>query len=249
MIVSIFNQAGGVAKTTLTQNLGYHLSQREKRVLLVDLDPQASLTAFMGLVGDDLEETLYHALVQEKPLPIHTNINGVDLVPSNILLSGAEIELSAEIARETRLKTALLEVSDLYDFILIDCPPSLGLLSIIALVASSHLLIPIHCHYKALIGTDQLLATVAKVRRKINPALKIAGVVPTMFDRRASQDARMLETIEKQLSPLGIVFPSIPRAVAFADASEEHLPLALYKSSHPAVPILDKIAKTLIEMT
>lgn len=247
--IAIFNQAGGVAKTTLTQNLGYHLSQKRQRILLIDLDPQASLTAFMGLIPDELSQTVYHALVLEKPLPISENIHGVDLVPANIQLSGAEIELSAEMAREFRLKSAITEVSARYDFILVDCPPSLGLISIIALVAVTHLLIPVHCHYKALIGTDQLLATVTKVRKKINPSLKIAGFVPTMFDKRASQDARMLTTIEQQLSPLGTIFPAITRSVAFADASEEHLPLALSKKKHPAVPILTQIADRLLDLT
>lgn len=248
-VIAIFNQAGGVAKTTLAQNLGYHLSVQNQHVLLVDLDPQASLTAFMGLVPDELNSTIYHALVLEKELPVTKDLKGVDLVPANILLSGAELELSAEIAREMRLKSALIPVENDYNFILIDCPPSLGLISIIALVAATHLVIPIHCHFKSLLGTDQLLATVTKVRKKINPALKIAGVVPTMFDRRANQDARMKATIEKELSPLGEIFEAIPRSVAFADASEERLPLALYKSSHPAVPILDRIAQRLIEIT
>ncbi|MGH2412493.1 MAG: ParA family protein, partial [Microcystaceae cyanobacterium] len=151
--IAIFNQAGGVAKTTLTQNLGYHLSQKQQKVLLVDLDPQASLTAFMGLIPDELSQTIYHSLILEKPLPIHEKLHGVDLVPANIQLSGAEIELSAEMARELRLKAALSEVCERYDYVLIDCPPSLGLISIIALVAATHLVIPVHCHYKALIGT------------------------------------------------------------------------------------------------
>lgn len=248
-IIAIFNQAGGVAKTTLTQNLGYHLAQRNLRVLLIDFDPQASLTAFMGFVPDELEQTIYHTLVLEKSLAIKQNIYGVDLVPANILLSGAELELSAEIAREFRLKTALEKLENLYDFILIDCPPSLGLLSIIALVAATHLVIPIHCHFKSLLGTDQLLATVTKVKKKINPHLKIAGFVPTMLDKRASQDARMEATIKTQLGNLGAVFETIPRSVVFADASEERMPLSLYKKSHRAVSVLDNIAEKLIEIT
>lgn len=131
-IISIFNQAGGVAKTTLTQNLGYHLARRNHRVLLVDLDPQASLTIFMGLDIDGLEQTLYDALVDEEPLYIEENLMGMDLAPTNLTLSVAETALVNADLREFRLKSAIEPIEEHYDFILIDCPPSLGLLSYIS---------------------------------------------------------------------------------------------------------------------
>ncbi len=246
--IAVFNQAGGVAKTTLTQNLGYHLGQKKQRVLLIDLDPQASLTTFMGLVPNEMTKTIYQTLVLNDPLPIHKNLHEVDFVPSNIHLCAAEQELTAEIMRELKLKKALTEVENEYDFILVDCPPSLGILSILSLVAATHILVPIHCHYKAFMGTDQLLATISKVRKAANSTLEIAGFVPTLLDKRASQDYRMLSAIKEQLGALAPVFPAIPRSVVFADASEEHKPLALYKKNHPAVMILEQIASNLIEL-
>lgn len=155
-VISIFNQAGGVSKSTVTHNLGYHLAIREHRVLLVDMDPQASLTTFMGLEPPDLERTMYDALSKEEPLPIEKDLSGLDLAPSNILLADCEQELVLALKREERLKEALAPVRKKYDFILIDCPPSLGLLSLISLVASNHVLVPIETQYKAFKGTDSL---------------------------------------------------------------------------------------------
>ncbi|HEY9878144.1 MAG TPA: ParA family protein [Leptolyngbyaceae cyanobacterium] len=242
-IISLFNQSGGVGKSTLTMNLGYHLAQSGLRVLLVDMDPQGSLTAFMGLEPADLTETVYQSVLADADLPIHSGIYGVDLVPANIDLSGAELELVLADMRDVRLKQALQSVTAAYDFILVDCPPSLGLLSYISLVASTHVLVPIQTHYKALKGTELLLKTVKRVRSRANPDLKIAGVVPTMHDARTVQDQMSLEAIHSQLSQIAQIFPSIPRSVAFADASQEHLPLAVYSAKHPAVPMLQKIAE------
>lgn len=148
-IIAVFNQAGGVAKTSVTQNLGYHLAQRKHRVLLIDIDPQASLTTFMGLEPDDLEQSLYDALTGEEPLYIIKGLMRMDLAPTNLKLSAAEMELVNADLREMRLKTAIEPVQDNYDFILIDCPPSLGLLSYISLVAASHVLVPIETEFKA----------------------------------------------------------------------------------------------------
>lgn len=242
-IISFFNQSGGVGKSTLTMNLGYHLAQNGHRVLLVDMDPQGSLTAFMGLEPSDLTETIYQSVLADVDLPIQFGIYGMDLVPANIDLSGAELELVLADMRDVRLKQALQPASASYNFILIDCPPSLGLLSYISLVASTHVLVPVQTQYKALKGTELLLKTVKRVRSRANPDLKIAGVVPTMHDARTVQDQMSLEAIHSQLSQIAQVFPSVPRSVAFADASQEHLPLAVYSAKHPAVPILQKIAE------
>ncbi|HEY9879385.1 MAG TPA: ParA family protein [Leptolyngbyaceae cyanobacterium] len=242
-IISLFNQSGGVGKSTLTMNLGYHLGREGHRVLLVDMDPQASLTAFMGLEPADLSETVYQSLLADAALPVHNNIHGVDLVPANIDLSGAELELVLADMRDIRLKQALQPITSSYDFVLIDCPPSLGLLSYISLVASTHVMVPIQTQYKALKGTELLLKTVKRVRARANPDLSIAGIVPTMHDSRTVQDQMSLEAIYSQLAQVAPVFSPIPRSVAFADASQEHLPLALYSAKHPAVAMLQKIAE------
>ncbi len=244
-IITLFNQAGGVGKSSLTMNLGYHLGQLKKKVLLIDMDPQASLTAFMGLEPSDLEDTVYESLLLGSDLPIHKKVHGVDLVPANISLSGAEIELVVADMRDIRLKEAIAPVLDEYELILIDCPPSLGLLSYISLVAATHVLVPIQTHYKALKGTELLLNTIARVRARANKDLAIAGIVPTLHEAQTIQGSTNLDAIHQQLTRIGTIFPPIPRSIAFADASQEHLPLALFQPKHPAVKILKKIAKDL----
>ena len=244
-VISLFNQAGGVAKSTTAQNLGYHLCLRRHRVLLVDIDPQASLTTFMGLEPADLEKTIYDALVGEdaEPVPIHRDVHGMDLAPANILLANAEQELIFAELREFRLKEVLATLLDNYDFILIDCPPSLGILSIISLVASTHVLVPIQCQFKALKGTDSLLKTVARVQRKLNRSLKIAGFFPTMYSANNSLDQRTLESICEQLSSIGKIFAPLPRATAVAEAAEYGKPLALCPQKNSAIlRIFDEIA-------
>lgn len=196
----------------------------------------------MGLVPAQLEKTLYDALIEEQPLPIHEGIHGMDLVPANRILSSAEMQLVSAEMRELRLREALEPVLDAYDFILLDCPPSLGLLSYIALVAATQVLVPIETHVKAFEGTNELLQTVTRVRNKANRKLQIAGFVPTRYDRRNSVDTRTLGAIQSQLSSWGQIFPPIPRATAFVDASEEREPLAVYEPKHPAVPLLDSLA-------
>ena len=243
-IIALFNQAGGVAKSTLTMNLGYHLAQKEQRVLLVDMDPQASLTKFMGLIPKELDSTVADAIIEELPLPIDEAIHGMDLAPANRVLSGAEMQLVNAPLRDFRLKEALEPLLSEYDFILIDCPPSLGLLSFISLVAATHVLVPIETHIKAFEGTDELLQTLNSVK-KANKKLQIAGFVPTRYAKSNSADVRTLGAIQEQLSSWGKIFPPIPRATAFVDASEEREPLAVYAPKHPAVDQLEQIARSL----
>ncbi|BBD62696.1 cobyrinic acid a,c-diamide synthase (plasmid) [Nostoc sp. HK-01] len=245
-IIALFNQSGGVAKTTLTQNLGYHLVLKKRRVLLVDLDPQASLTTFMGLEPDELEGSIQQAIVDNKPLPIYPDlIHSMALVPADINLAACEMQLAGAIAREYRLKNALSSVQEQYDFILIDCPPSLGLLSIISLTAATHILVPIQCQFKSFKGTELLLNTVAQIRGNTNPSLQIAGFVPTMFDSRTAQESRTVKAVQEQLSDIATVYQPIPKSIAFADASERRVPLILFDKNHPAVSILQKIANSL----
>lgn len=247
-IIAIFNQAGGVAKSTLAMNLGYHLQQLNQKVALVDLDPQASLTLFCGLTPFDLPQTIYESLVQDLPLPIQSiEGTGFDLIPSNINLSGAEIELVNADLRDFRLRDTLESIQASYDFILIDCPPSLGILSYISLVAATHLLVPIATQYKAWMGTELLLKTVKRVQSRANKELKLAGFVPILYAKSNSQDVRALQAIRDYLGQVGHIFQPVPRATAFADSVEEHLPLALYQSRHPAVKPLRAIARYCLE--
>ena len=243
-IIALFNQAGGVGKTTLTMNVGYHLAERGHKVLLVDMDPQASLTIFMGLKPKKLEKTIYHAVVKEEPLPIYQNINEMDLAPTNVDLSGAEKKLSDAILRDLRLKQVLDPLKEKYDFILIDCPPNLGFLSIISLIAATHVLIPIQTQYKALEGTELLIDTIQRVWKYGNSQLRLVGVIPTMFDSRASQEKMSLASIKKAFAK-SKVFQTIPRATDFINASQAHIPLARYVPKHPAVNRLQEIANVL----
>ncbi len=241
-IIAIFNQAGGVGKTTLTMNLGYQLHTRNHKVLLIDIDPQASLTSFMGIDPETLEKTPFDAIINSEPLFILNNQHGMDIAPTNINLSVAEIQLVNMDFREVRLKEVIHPIRNNYDFILIDCPPSLGLLSYSSLVAASHLLIPIETHYKAFSGTNLLLQTIAKVRKRGNRNLKIAGFVPSRYAAANSQDQRTRLAILEQFSPIAPVYDPIPRATAIVDASEQQVPLAVYEPKHPILKVLEKLA-------
>lgn len=245
--IAVFNQAGGVGKTTLTYNLGYQLAQLGLKVLLVDLDPQATLTSFLGLVPSELSSTIYDALLKRDPLPISTNLYGMDLVPANILLAGAELELASALNRESRLKKVLGEVSAAYDLALVDCPPSLGLLAILGLAAADQVLVPVQTHFKAYLGTDQLLKTVDGVRAELNPRLEIIGFVPMQFARGTQHDRDVLEALTVQLTQRGPVLPAIPQAADFKKATVETKPLALFNPRHPAVGILQEIADGLFQ--
>lgn len=226
-------------------NLGYALAQREHRVLLVDMDPQSSLTVFMGLQPYELETTTAQSILDKQPLPILSDIHHMDLAPSNLTLSAADVRLATAIAKETRFKKVLAPLESHYDFVLIDCPPTLGILSVLSLVASTHILIPMQTQYKSFVGLDLLLGTISELQQEgVAPGLKIAGVIPNLFDRTA-QSKEILEAVTEQFSGIAPVFPPIPRAVAFADASMQHVPLAVYDPKHPAVAVLNLIAQSL----
>ncbi|MBN3945026.1 MAG: ParA family protein [Nostoc sp. NMS7] len=247
-VIAFFNQAGGVGKTTLTMNLGYQVLLRGHKVLLIDLDPQASLTSFMGLDPEKLDKTPFDALINEEPLFIQQKQHGMDIAPTNINLSVAEIQLVNMDFREVRLKEAIEPIRNNYDFILIDCPPSLGLLSYSSLVAASHLLIPIETHYKAFQGTNLLVQTIAQVKKRGNRNLKIAGFIPSRYAASNSQDQRTLKAISEQFSDIAPVYDPIPRATAFVDASEQQVPLAVYEPKHPVLKVLDKIAEKMEQL-
>ncbi|ESA37158.1 cobyrinic acid ac-diamide synthase [Leptolyngbya sp. Heron Island J] len=241
-IIAFFNQSGGVGKTTLTMNIGYQLADLGRKVLLVDMDPQGSLTAFMGLEPMDLETTIYDAVVHQNELMLYQDLHGMDLAPSSIELCRAEMELAAALMREQRLKNALASASESYDFILIDCPPSLGILSVMSLVTATHVMIPIQTEFKALKGTELLVRTILEIMQVANKKLKIAGMVPTMFDGRTTQANQSLESIKAIAEQVGPIMPTIPRKTDFANASQAQMPLALYAPQSPAVSVLKEIA-------
>ncbi|MBD1848353.1 ParA family protein [Cyanobacteria bacterium FACHB-63] len=236
-VIALFNMSGGVGKSTLTMNLGYHLSQdHQKRVLMVDMDPQASLTTFVGFSPFDMEKTVQQAMLAREPLPILQELGWADLVPANIFLSQAELRLSSELRREYRLADALEKVRHEYDVILLDCPPSLGLLSVNCLVASDYLLIPIQAEYKSVEATINLLQVTYETAQQVNPKLRVVGAVPTMYDERTKQSQRALEAISEMFESIRgnkffektTVFQPIPRRTHFANATAEHQVLAQF---------------------
>ncbi|RKJ19486.1 ParA family protein, partial [Butyricicoccus sp. 1XD8-22] len=199
-IISIANQKGGVGKTTTSINLGACLAYIGKKVLIVDIDPQGNATSGAGIDKGDVNECVYDVLVDDadiKKVIQETAVENLSVVPSTIQLAGAEIELVPTISREVRLKRALDEVRDQYDFILIDCPPSLGLLTINALTASDSVLIPVQCEYYALEGLSQLLNTVRIVQKHLNQELMIEGVLLTMLDARTNLGLQVIQEVKK----------------------------------------------------
>ncbi|MBL8148513.1 MAG: ParA family protein [Blastocatellia bacterium] len=243
-ILAIFNQAGGVGKSSLTRDLGYELTKFQKKVLLVDADPQASLTEFLGLNSQDLEQSLFESLIQRSPAPIH-HVHGMDLIPSNIDLASADFLLNAEIGRELRLREALKPIRSNYDFILIDSPPSLGNISVNVLVAADEILIPVQCEVKALRGTTHLFSTIEKVRM-LNPNLKIAGIIPTLLDSRTKLNTETHEVIRSRFGDKLHVFTPIRRGVAFAEAAARALPVQLHAPRFEGNTDIKKLAQEVI---
>ncbi|NET38224.1 MAG: ParA family protein [Cyanothece sp. SIO1E1] len=252
--IALFNMSGGVGKSTLTMNLSYHIAHDlQKRVLLIDVDPQASLTTFMGVSPFDMDKTLFHTLTDKEPLPILSGQFWCDLVPANIFMSQAELKLSSELRREYRLADAIKKVDDEYDVVLLDCPPSLGILSVNCLVAAQYLFIPIQTEYKSVEATINLLQTTYEIARDINPDLLVAGAIPTMHDDRTSQARRALQTISEIFASLRSndffantsIFSPIPRRTDFANATAEHLPLAKLSPKHAGLKPLREITKAI----
>ncbi|WP_026893031.1 ParA family protein [Lacrimispora aerotolerans] len=231
-IIAIANQKGGVGKTTTAINLSACLAEAGQRVLAVDFDPQGNETSGLGIEKSTVEKTIYDLLVGECEIDecLITNIqDNLDLLPSNVELAGAEIELLEIENKENLLKTYLEKIKKNYDFIIIDCPPSLNLLTINALTAANTVLVPIQCEYYALEGLSQVLNTVGLVKKKLNPSLEMEGVVFTMYDARTNLSLEVVESVKNNLNQ-NIYKTIIPRNVRLAEAPSHGMPINLYDS-------------------
>lgn len=247
-IISVANQKGGVGKTTTTVNLGACLAQDGKKVLLIDSDAQGNATSGLGVRKPDVKQDIYDVLVNEvsiKETIIQTPRENLSIVPATLQLAGAEIELTSMMARESRLKSALAEVSDEYDFILVDCPPSLGHLTINAFTASDAILIPVQCEYYALEGLSQLLNTVRLVQKHFNPGLEIEGVLLTMYDARTNLGAEVVEEVRRYFQEK-VYDTIIPRNVRLSEAPSHGKPIIDYDPRSKGAEVYQALAKEVL---
>ena len=244
-IIAIANQKGGVGKTTTSVNLGACMAHLGKKVLIVDIDPQGNATSGTGVEKADADECIYNVLVEDVDAKdvIHPSvIENLDVIPSTIQLAGAEIELVPTISREVRLKRALEPLVENYDYILIDCPPSLGLLTINALTAADSVIIPVQCEYYALEGLSQLLNTVRLVQKHLNTSLEIEGVLLTMLDARTNLGIQVIDEIKKYFQDK-VYQTIIPRNVRLGEAPSHGEPIIKYDPKSRGAEVYLELAK------
>jgi chromosome partitioning protein len=247
-IIAITNQKGGVGKTTTSVNLGASLASMGKRVLLVDIDPQGNTTSGIGINKADVANCIYDVLINDvhpKDAILETNVPNLKIIPATIQLAGAEIELVPTISREVRLKKALHAVKHNFDYILIDCPPSLGILTINSLTAADSVLIPIQCEYYALEGLSQLLNTVRLVQKHLNTNLQIEGVLLTMFDARTNLGIQVIEEVKKYFQQK-VYQTIIPRNVRLSEAPSHGQSIITYDSRSKGAEVYLELAKEVI---
>jgi len=248
-VIAIANQKGGVGKTTTAVNLSACLAYKGKKVLVIDIDPQGNTTSGLGIDKKKIDKSIYDVLINEEDIEstlLDTPIENLKLCPSNIQLAGAEIELVSVISRETRIKAVVSEIRDKYDFIIIDCPPSLGLLTVNSLTAADTILVPIQCEYYALEGLSQLMNTVKLVQKHLNPSLDVEGVVLTMFDARTNLSIQVVEEVKKYFKNK-VYRTVIPRNVKLSEAPSYGLPIILYDPKSKGAECYLELADEVIE--
>ncbi len=249
VIIAMTNQKGGVGKTTTTINLGAALAELGRTVLLVDFDPQGSLSVGLGINPHTLEKSIYNLLLSRQfsvdDVIESTDVPGLDMLPSNIDLSAAEVQLVSEVAREQTLKRVLDKVRDRYDFILIDCAPSLGLLTVNALTASDKVIIPLECEFFALRGVALLTDTIHKVQDRLNPDLEILGLVATMFDSRTLHSREVLERVVEAFGDK-VFHTVIKRTIKFPETTVAGEPITTYASGSPGAASYRQLAKEVL---
>lgn len=247
-VIAIANQKGGVGKTTTSVNLSACLAHIGKKVLLIDTDPQGNATSGVGVNKGDVHRCIYDILIDDvdvQDVILATKVENLDIIPATISLAGAEIELVSTISREVRMKHALQNVRDEYDFIIIDCPPSLGLLTLNALTASDAILIPVQCEYYALEGLSQLLSTIRLVQKHLNPNLVIDGVLLTMFDARTNLGIQVIEEVKKYFQDK-VYRTIIPRNVRLSEAPSHGEPIIVYDSRSRGAEVYLELAKEVV---
>lgn len=255
-IISIFNQKGGVGKTTSAINLASYIAQMGYKVLLIDIDPQGNTTSGLGIEKDDLEYSMYDVIIENakeenfevvKDAIVNAVVENLYILPSRVELAGAEIEITYNEDREKILKRAIKSIKNDYDYIFIDCPPSLGLLTINALTAADSVLIPIQCEFYALEGVGQLMNTINLVKKNLNPDLKIQGVIMSMFDGRTNLSIEVVEEVKKYFK--GKVYTTIiPRNIKLAEAPSHGLPIMLYDKNSTGAKAYKELAEEFIEL-
>jgi chromosome partitioning protein len=245
-VIALANQKGGVAKTTTTLNLGVALRELGNRILVIDLDPQGNLTMSQGMNPDAIERSMFDVLVHRIPISDVIKTVEVDIAVASIDLAGAELALSALIGRERALEKALVEIRDRYDYVLIDTPPSLGLLTINAFVAAEGVIVPVQCEYLSLRGLVQLENTLAMVRENLNPRVHVQGIVPTMYDGRTLHAREAIEILEEHFGDL-VYDTRIRKTVRYAEAPVKGSSVLKYDPSGPAAQAYRDLAKEVLD--
>lgn len=249
-IMAIANQKGGVGKTTTSVNLAACLGILGKKVLLIDIDPQGNCTSGTGIDKENIEKTIYNVLINEESIQhniVKTEHENLYLLPSNIQLAGAEIELVPAVSREYKLKNAMDKVKDEFDFIFIDCPPSLGLLTLNALTAANTVLVPIQCEYYALEGLGQLMNTINLVQKHLNTSLQVEGVLLTMFDARTNLSIQVVDEVKKFFKNK-VYRTIIPRNVRLSEAPSHGKPIIVYDARCRGAEVYMDLAKEVLDI-